>query len=52
MKGCTTSLVPSPSYSSFYLAAVEKKLGCEIKAEMGRTGNEANARQWKLNECG
>ena len=37
------SLVPSPSHPSFYLAVVEKKgfHGCEIKAGVGRTGNEA-----------
>ena len=37
--------VPSPSHPSFCLAAVEKKSaflhGCETKAGVGRTGNEA-----------
>ena len=38
------SLVPSPSHPSFCLAAMEKKLffhGCETKAGVGGTGNEA-----------
>jgi hypothetical protein len=35
------TLVPSPSLSSFYLAAAFLH-GCEIKAGEGRTGNEAN----------
>ena len=33
------SLVPGPSHPSFYLAAFSPR--CEIKAGVGRTGNEA-----------
>ena len=37
---CGSSLVPSPSHPSFYLAVLFLH-GCEIKAGVGRTGNEA-----------
>ena len=48
LMGLASSLVPSPPRPSFCLAAMEKKRalflhGCETKAGVGRTGNEATS---------
>ena len=39
---CVCSLKPRPSSPRFYLAALEKNRGCEIKSGRGRPGFEAS----------